>query len=160
MKDINFLKKYALNYLSKFDSTKNNLEKILKRKINRVNKDKREKLILYDSIKKILSELEGQNIINDENYANRKIQYLSTQGKSQNFIYSYLIKKGLKSDLIKESFFLFESNNPNWEEIAAKIFIKKKRIILNNNQNREKNLAKLARAGFKYDLIKKLENLF
>ena len=40
MKDINFLKKYALNYLSKFDSTKNNLEKILKRKINRVNKDK------------------------------------------------------------------------------------------------------------------------
>ena len=43
MKNKSYLLKYAIDYLSKFDSSKNNLVRILKMKIQRATKDKKEK---------------------------------------------------------------------------------------------------------------------
>ena len=46
----NYLLKYAINYLSKYDSSKKNLERILKSKIQRITKDKHERFKLYSEI--------------------------------------------------------------------------------------------------------------
>ena len=71
----NTLKKLALSYLSKYDSTRKNLEMILKKKIFRMKEtSKKEKFLFYDSIKKILDEFESKKIINDENFAEIKIK--------------------------------------------------------------------------------------
>ena len=48
-----------------------------------------------------------------------------------------------------------ENNNNNWELDSAKIFVKKKRL-LEKNEIYEKKLAKMARAGFSYDICKKI----
>ena len=38
---------------------------------------------------------------------------------------------------------------------SAKIFVKKKKLD-NSNENKQKNLSKMARAGFSYDISKKV----
>ena len=48
----------------------------------------------------------------------------------------------------------FEIENPEWEMESAKIFIRKKRLKIKDASNREKNVAKMARAGFHYNIIK------
>ena len=152
-----FLTKYAVQYLSKYDSTKKNLERVLKNKIRRIKDTKKnEKFILYKSIFKIIEELESKQIINDKKYADTKIHYFSTQGKSKYFIKSYLLQKGIEKNLIENKLKDFELNNPNWEFESAKKFVRKKRLVFSDEKNKEKNLSKMARAGFDYNICKKI----
>ena len=116
----------------------------------------KEKKILKNSINNILEEFETKNFINDENYATSKINFLITQGKSKNYIFNYLIKKGIDKYLINKIFLGLDDQNPDWEIKSAKIFIRKKRLIFKENSNNEKDLAKMIRAGFNYEIIKKL----
>ncbi len=153
----NLLKKYAIKYLSKFDSSKKNLERILKNKIERLNNlEKKEKYLLYSNIKKIIDDLETNKFINDKNYAESKLRLYAMIGKSKNYIINYLIMKGIEKTIIEEIFENYESNNPDWEVESIKIFIRKKNINFNDETKTEKNFSKLSRAGFNYNLIKKL----
>ena len=84
------LNKYAIDYLSKYSSSKANLEKILKKKIRRLKIEKNEKYLLYNSLEKIICDLEKNNFINDLNYVLSKIRIFTFQGKSRIFIKNYL----------------------------------------------------------------------
>jgi len=160
MNNANLLKKYAVTYVSKYESTKKNLEKVLKNKIIRIKDIKKnEKLMLYKSIFKIIEELESKQIISDKRYTDTKILSLASQGKSKNFITSYLLHKGIEKNLINNTFKDFELHNPDWEFESAKIFVRKKILGLNIEKNKEKNLAKMSRAGFDYNISKKMLGL-
>ena len=155
------LKKYAIHYLSKYNSTKKNLERVLKNKITKINDIKKnEKLILYELIFKIIEELESKKIIDDKKYTDIKILYFSSQGKSKSFIINYLLQKGIEKNLIDEMLNKFELENSEWEMESAKIFIRKKGLKIKNSTNKEKNLAKMARAGFNYDIIKNILEIY
>lgn len=154
MTDNRKLMKYAINYLSKFSSSKSNLENILKNKIRRLNVEKSEKFLLYNSIEKIIEVLEKNNLINDENYTLSKIRGFIFQGKSRIFIKSYFLQKGIKGDLIYKSLENYDNENPDWELESAKTFARKKRFS-NTTDDREKKLSKMARAGFNFDISKK-----
>jgi len=149
------LNKYAINYLSKYNTSKKNLEKILRNKIRRMNLDKKEKFVLYNSIASIITELESKKIINDKYYTESKIRNFSLQGKSKYFIKNYLILKGIEKDLIRDTLQNFELENPDWEMKSAKIFIRKKRLGVKDAKNMKKDLAKMANAGFDYNISKK-----
>ena len=160
MNNVNLLKKYAVTYVSKYESTKKNLEKVLKNKIIRIKDIKKnEKFVLYKSIFKIIEELESKQIISDKRYPDTKILSLASQGKSKNFITSYLLHKGIEKNLINNTFKEFELDNPDWEFESAKIFVRKKILGLNIEKNKEKNLAKMSRAGFDYNISKKMLGL-
>ena len=149
------LLKYAIDYLSKYDSSKNNLVSVLKRKILRLNLTNFEKKKLIDIIESIILKLEKNKFIDDDRYSSTKILSLSNSGKSKNFIFNYLIKKGVNKYQIQNNLNLVQQDNENWELNSAKIFAKKKKL-LEKNQSYEKNLAKMARAGFSYDICKKI----
>ena len=149
------LLKYAVDYLSKYDSSKNNLVNVLKRKILRLNVTNFEKKKLIDIIESIILKLEKNKFIDDDRYSSIKILSLSKLGKSKNFISNYLIKKGIDKTQIQKNLNLMENNNNDWEMDSAKIFVKKKRL-LEKNETYEKKLAKMARAGFSYDICKKI----
>ena len=151
------LQKYAIDYLSKYDSSKKNLTDVIKKKIFRLNISSQEKSKLINHIDNILSNLEKNNLINDERYCNSKIESLSLRGKSKSFIFNYLLKKGIDKFKIQNNLNIFEKNNSNWELTSAKIFARKKKIIESNNSY-EKKLAKMARAGFSYEICKKILN--
>ena len=149
------LLKYAVDYLSKYDSSKNNLVSVLKRKILRLNVTNFEKKKLIDIIENIILKLEKNKFIDDDRYSSTKILSLSNSGRSKNFIFNYLIKKGVNKTQIQNNLNSMNQNNDNWELESAKIFVKKKKL-LEKNDSYEKKLAKMARAGFSYDICKKI----
>ena len=149
------LLKYAVDYLSKYDSSKNNLINVLKRKILRLNVTNFEKKKLIDIIESIILKLEKNKFIDDDRYSSTKILSLSNSGRSKNFIFNYLIKKGVNKSQIQNNLNSMNQNNNNWELESAKIFVKKKKL-LEKNESYEKKLAKMARAGFSYDICKKI----
>ena len=155
MPEIFDLVKYAINYLSKYSSSKTNLERILRNKIRRTNIEKKEKFTLYNSIPEIIKKLEKNNFLNDYNYATSKINLLISSGKSKIFIKNYLLKKGIDNKLSSEIFAELNEKDSNWEIKSARTFARKKNFQ-NNKNNNEKNLSKMARAGFSYEIAKKI----
>ena len=149
------LLKYAVDYLSKYDSSKNNLVSVLKRKILRLNVTNFEKKKLIDIIESIILQLEKNKFIDDDRYSSTKILSLSNSGRSKNFIFNYLIKKGVSKSQIQNNLNLMKQDNNNWELESAKKFAKKKKLF-EKNESYEKKLAKMARAGFSYDICKKI----
>lgn len=149
------LLKYAIYYLSKYSSSKKNLEFILKKKIRRLSDEKQIRFHLYNEIQIIIEKLEKLNLINDQVFVESKIQSLQYQAKSQNYIKQYLLQKGIDKQLIEEQISLFYENNKNLEKENALKFAKKRNLI-NNNQDYQKKLSKLARAGFSYDIAKEI----
>ena len=151
------LLKYAVDYLSKYDSSKRNLLDVLKRKIFRLNLNKVEKNILFNDLEKIISKLEDNNIINDKRFCMSKISSLSRSGKSKKFIFNYLLNKGISKLDIQNNLDEFKENNYNWEIESARLFARKKRIF-ESSDSYEKKLAKMARAGFSYEICIKILN--
>ena len=149
------LNQYAISYLSKYSSSKANLEKILRNKIRRLKIEKNEKYLLYNSLEKIIYDLEKNNFINDLNYVLSKIRIFTFQGKSRMFIKNYLLQKGINKKIISRSLEELDEQDCDWEIKSAIIFARKKRL-LKNSDDRKKNLSKMARAGFSYDISKKI----
>ena len=84
-----------------------------------------------------------------------KIQSLQHQVKSKNYIKQYLLQKGIDKQLIEDQIFLFYENNKNLEKENALKFAKK-RNLLGSDQDYQKKLSKMARAGFSYDIAKEI----
>ena len=149
------LLKYAIYYLSKYSSSKKNLEFILKKKIRRLSDEKKIRFHLYNEIQIIIEKLEKLNLINDQVFVESKIQSLQYQVKSKNYIKQYLLQKGIDKQLIEEQISLFYENNKNLEKENALKFAKK-RNLLDNDQDYQKKISKMARAGFSYDIVKEI----
>ncbi len=149
------LLKYAIYYLSKYSSSKKNLEYILIKKIRRLTDEKKIRFQLYKEIKVIIDKLEQLKLINDSIYAESKINALLNQVKSKNYIRQYLIRKGISSELANKQISLFYEKNQNLEKENALKFAKK-RNLLNDNIDYEKKLSKMARAGFSYEIAKEI----
>jgi len=149
------LLKYAIYYLSKYSSSKKNLEFILKKKIRRLSDEKKIRFQLYNEIQIIIEKLEKLNLINDQVFVESKIQSLQHQVKSKNYIKQYLLQKGINKELIEKQISLFYENNKNLEKENALKFAKK-RNLLDSDQDYEKKLSKMARAGFSYDIAKEI----
>ena len=158
MNNINLLKKYSLTYLSKYDSTKKNLERILKNKVMRMkNLETSEKNYLYKIIKQIIENLESNKIINDEYFASTKIISLFRLGKSEAFIKKTLLQKRVDKKIINTTLGDFEKNNPDWKFESAEKFARKKRLgKFGDLNNKQKDLAKMSRAGFEYHIVLKV----
>ena len=155
MDNKNKLLKYAIYYLSKYSSSKKNLEFILKKKIRRLSDEKKIRFQLYNEIQIIIEKLEKLNLINDQVFVESKIQSLQYQAKSKNYIKQYLLQKGINKALIEKQISLFYENNKNLEKENAFKFAKK-RNLLDNDQDYQKKLSKMARAGFSYDIAKEI----
>ena len=155
MSNRDYLLKYAIEYLSKYSSSKKNLDRIIKSKIRRLSKDKKIRFELYKEITYVFDKLEKNNLLSDNNYSFTKIQSLANQGKSKNFIKNYLYSKGVDNKIIIEQFINYEDLNHEWEKRSASIFVKKKNLLL-SDETYEKKLAKMARVGFPYDLCKEI----
>ena len=149
------LLKYAIYYLSKYSSSKKNLEFILKKKIRRLSEEKKIRFQLYNEIHFIIEKLEKLNLINDQSFVESKIQSLQHQVKSKNYIKQYLLQKGIDKQLIEDQISLFYVNNKNLEKENALKFAKKRNLI-GSDQDYQKKLSKMARAGFSYDIAKEI----
>ena len=110
---------------------------VLVRKIFRLQLTESEKSELLKFVENIILKLEKNNLLNDNRFTMSKILSLSRSGKSKNFIFSYLLRKGITKNQIQTNFDEFNKNNNNWELNSAELFARKKKLLV-SNENYEK----------------------
>ncbi len=135
----------ALFYLDRFDASRGKLRQVLSR---RVLHQKMLQLPIDPQVPKwienTIQKMCNLGYIDDKRYAENIIRRLSASGKSTRFILQKLQTEGIDSELINSLL------DPADDLERAKIFVHKKRL----GSNYEKDLTKLARAGFNYETAK------
>ena len=109
--------------------------------------------ITSEMIQEVVSRLESQNYINDQDFARYFIENRhQNKGISTKRLIQELKIKGIDSDIIEQV--MFDQSTGNFlrdEEVEIEKMIKKQ---LRKTSDRQKIIAYLARQGFSYDLIK------
>ncbi len=139
------LKNIALYYLERFDASSEKLKMVLKRRVQRavfagdeVSPD------VEKWIDEIIQEMQRLNYVNDRRYCENKVRQFLRMGKSNRYIIGKLSEAGINPEIVAS--FL-----PDDELEQAQIFVQKKHL----GKDFQKDLAKLARAGFSYDIAQK-----
>lgn len=152
------LKNIALYYLKRFETSKDNLRLVLKRRVDKYAFFDKEydKSIAYSFIDEIIEDFISKNFVNDERFSEFKINSYLRAGKPRRYIEQKLKQKGIDEQTISQ---IFEETDYN-EFDTALLFAKKKKIgpfresDENRNQYKQKDLATLVRAGFDFDIAK------
>ena len=141
------LQNIALYYLERFDASSEKLRQTLKRRIQR---QKMAGIPVHPEtnawIERILEKMKELGYINDERYAENAVRRLSESGKSTRFIRQKLSAEGISEDVLEK--YLSDED----ELTRATTFAHKKHL----GQDYQKDLAKLARAGFSYEIAQQV----
>ena len=155
----------ALSYLSKFSSTENKLNKILNsfsdEYLKTVNSEQ-----LSKEIALVIQKCKDHGYIDDIEFTKNKIEKYINLGKSKKYIVFNLKNYGISKSIIEASFEEFFSSQKDNDMKAAIIFARKKNIgpfyKKPDKPNPDKLLNKwfssFARAGFNYEVSKKILN--
>lgn len=156
------LRNIALYYLERFETSKDNLRSVLKRRVD--------KYVLYDKqynpneaygwIDEVVNECLVKNFVNDKRFAEFKINTYLNAGKPKRYIAQKLKQKGIDEQIIMQIFDQTEYS----EFDTALNFAKKKKIGRFRQDkeaqmsNRQKDLGTLMRAGFDFEIAKEIVN--
>jgi regulatory protein len=156
-----YLENAALHYLKRYAATQSQLKRVLMRRVDRSLKfhggEKAEALGWVDAL---LAKLVQGGLLNDEAFAGMKAHSLRASGRSARMIAQKLRMKGVPADLVAKK--LADATAELSEEEAARIWARKKRLgpFRTNpklrEENRQRDLAALARAGFSFGVAKKV----
>lgn len=146
----------ALYYLGRYESSVEQLRKVLSRRVFK------EKLKGADIpadvesvIESILAKMVSDGYVDDRRFAESVVRKCQTAGKSRQFLIGKLKTAGIDSDLIRElTDGLLDSDLD-----AARRFVQKKKIgfyrpLEKQKECFKKDLAAMARAGFSFDVAK------
>ncbi|WP_224364683.1 regulatory protein RecX [Hyalangium versicolor] len=156
-----YLENAALHYLKRYAATVSQLKRVLVRKADRSLRvhggDRAEALGWVDAL---VEKLLRNGLINDQAYAGLKAQSLRASGRSARVIAQKLRMKGVAAEVVEQK--LAEATAEVSEDAAARIWARKKRLgpfrrdAQARQENRQKDLAALARAGFSFSIAKKI----
>jgi regulatory protein len=113
-------------------------------------------------VEKILAESEQQGQLDDDRFAASKVRSLSRRGISARGIAARLAAKGLKGEQVEAGMNELKAEmGGDPEQAAAAALIRKKKLgpyrpASTRRDNWQRDLGVLARAGFSFDLAKKL----
>jgi regulatory protein len=149
------LKNIALYYLKRFESSRENLRSVLRRRIDEYARTDStfDKSQVYECVEEILNDFERLHYLDDARYARLKIQNYLAAGKPERYIKIKLRQKGIDEKLAED---LFAENDYDPLTMALQ-FARKKKIgpfradPESIKANRQKDLAALIRAGFDYE---------
>ena len=158
------LKDLAFSYVEKYSPSKQQLKVYLMKKILIKFKSTKSKKEISDLIDKVLVNLEQNKFLNDELYSDSKSRSLLRKGYSLNKINQSLRMKGIDQKFIKQSIQKIKNKEIEPDFVSALKLCKRRRIgAIRTSANRElfykKDMGVLARAGFDYDLSKRVLNL-
>lgn len=152
------LKNIALYYLERFETSKENLRSVLRRRIDKYaffDKDyKKEQAYVWAD--EIVDECCNKNFVSDERFAEFKVSSYLRAGKPKRYIEQKLKQKGIDNKTIEK---IFDNTEYNEQDVALN-FAKKKKIgrfredLDKRKEFYQKDLATLVRAGFSFDIAK------
>ena len=158
------LKDMAYSYIEKYSPSKQQLKVYLLKKYLTKIKGTKSKKEISELIDNVLVSLEQNKFLNDELYSDSKSRTLLRRGYSLNKINQSLRMKGIDQKFIKQSIEKIKNKEIEPDFVSALKLCKRRRIgAIRPNANRElfykKDMGILARAGFDYDLSKRVLNL-
>ena len=142
------LKNMAIYYLQRYDAGSHKLRTVLIRKIKKAQMEMPVPDEAFIWVEQVIEQMQNLGYINDERYGENVVRRLSQSGKSTAFIKNKLKTEGFSQGQI-------DSLISDTDELAqARLFVRKKRL----GQDLKKDLGKLARAGFSYDIARQALN--
>ena len=140
------LKNMALYYLDRFDASSEKLKSVLMRRVQKaVMAGDEVSSEASKWIDEIVRDMQRLGYVNDKRFCENKVRQYLNVGKSNRYIMGKLSEVGIDSDMI-------QSFLPDDEVEQARIFVRKKHL----GSDYQKDLAKLARAGFSYEVAQKV----
>ena len=149
----------ALAYTARYATSKENLRRVLWRKLRRAamrnGEEAPDKVTAEAEITSIVKRLESIGAVDDQAYASAQLRMLQAKGTSARAIHAKLSAKGVPKDMIAA---ILETNTPEEDEKAAAArYAKRRRLGPFRHQDsspeqRQKDLAALCRAGFPFQI--------
>jgi len=155
------IRNWSFSYLEKYSASKQQLKTYLLKKILKKSHKLTNKKEAYNLIDVVISSLEKQKFVSDKYYSDYKSKIFLKRGYSLNKIRYNLISKGIDEKYIKDSISKIKDNETDPDFFSAIKICKKRRIgPCREESNRplffKKDISILARAGFSYDISKKV----
>jgi regulatory protein len=156
------LEKAALHYLERYASSSGNLRRVLLRKVARSaqlhGSDADEGAGIVDAL---VARLLRSGLLDDRAYATQKATSLRRRGTSRFGIRGKLASKGVAGELVEETLAGLDAEAGGGELAAACALVRRRRLgpcraPAERARFREKDLAALARAGFGFDLARRV----
>jgi regulatory protein len=156
------LENAALYYLERFSSSSENLRRVMMRRVYRSAKyhdtDLTEGAEIIDALIKRYNEV---GLLNDVQFSKSRAESLNRRGASARLIRSKLEEKGVDIEFISKALKSLGEEDQDPELSAAIIFARKRRLgPFRNAEERqelkEKDMSKLARAGFNFNMAEKI----
>lgn len=149
------LRNIALHYFQQRTTTRGHLQRLL---MNRCRKSlfhhEGDESEMAGWVGSLLDELESTGVLNDRAWATSRLERLRRQGQSERAIRSKLREKRVPPEIIEE---LLDARPIDPLEAALR-YAKKRRIgpfrERERDERKEKDLGKLARAGFPYGVAR------
>ena len=148
----------ALHYLGQYASTTARLRQVLQKFATH----KLEGAGVEDiaaAIEAVITDCQKLGYIDDQNFIQSRIRAGRNAGRSERQILDKLRQAGIDRDSAAASLKAHREDNSEAEKLAALIHIRKKRLGCYSKEQdiapdrRQKQMAKLARAGFRLDII-------
>ncbi|ATB40715.1 regulatory protein RecX [Cystobacter fuscus] len=156
-----YLENAALHYLKRYSATMSQLKTVLVRRVDRSLRfhggERTEALGWVDAL---VEKLVRNGLVNDQAYAETKAHSLRASGRSARVIAQKLKLKGVAKEVVEQK--VAEASAEVSEEQAARIWARKKRLgpfrrdPKTRSDNRQRDLAAMARAGFSFAMAKKI----
>ncbi len=156
------LENAALWYLTRFGTSAANLERVLARRVERSARhhgtDREEGL---ENIARLIARYRRSGLLDDKAYAIARAKTLNWRGKPVRAITLALRAKGVTGDDIDEALLALEDHGGDPDMGAAARYARRRRLgpfraAPERQEHRERDLAALARAGFGYDVARRV----
>ncbi|MCK6418265.1 MAG: RecX family transcriptional regulator [Alphaproteobacteria bacterium] len=163
-----YLHNAGLYYLQRYAASAAQFRKVLVRKAQRSCAHHKDQDLeaCRAMIEEIVQKFLQSGLLNDDLYLRGMVITLRRQGRSKSMIVQKLMHKGLSAAAIESALHAADEEQNadlDGEYRAALLFARKKKLGLNTEpQHQMKDLQKMARAGFSYDIARKVlrtENL-
>jgi regulatory protein len=157
-----YLENAALYYLQRFASSSSNLRRVLMGKVERSARahgtDRAEGAAMIEAL---IERYERSGLLDDKAYAEAKASSLHRRGTSTRAIREKLNMKGVGGDEIAAALETVDEETPGDTEVAAAVALARRRRLgpfrmSARAEHRDKDLAALGRAGFGYQIARRV----
>ena len=157
------LENAAVYYLSRFASSSGNLRRVLMRKVARGarNAEDGQAEAGAQMVEALIARYLDKGLLNDRAYAAQAASSLARRGASRYSIAGKLAQKGVESELVTQTIADLNEEGEATELAAACALVRRRRMGAYRTPEkradfRDKDLASLARAGFRLDLARRV----
>ena len=155
------LEKAALAYLERYASSAGNLRRVLMRRVERAARAGAvERADGAATVAAVIDRLVARRLLDDRTYAEARARSLSRQGRSASVIARKLQMKGVEAEAVEGAVAAVMEDGHS--DLAAALRLARKRRLGpfrargERKEKRERDMAALGRAGFSFDIARRV----